>query len=94
MIPRERVLAALNHDQPDRCPCDYFATPEINRALQERFGETANMQAGLGYAFSNAAENGFFARAYGRFTAYRPFGERCAEQEALDHHPSEDYSAD
>jgi translocation and assembly module TamA len=39
-------------------------------------GETANMQAGLGYAFSNAADNGFFGRAYGRFTAYRPVGER------------------
>lgn len=49
---------------------------DVDSIVLPTFGETANMQAGLGYAFSNAAENGFFARAYGRFTAYRPFGER------------------
>ena len=39
MTHRERVLAALNHEQPDRCPCDYTATPEINEALQRHFGQ-------------------------------------------------------
>ena len=30
MTPRERVRAALNHEQPDFTPCDYYATPEIH----------------------------------------------------------------
>ena len=38
MTPRQRVQAALNHSQPDFTPCDYFATPEIRRALSEHFG--------------------------------------------------------
>jgi uroporphyrinogen decarboxylase len=35
---RERVLAALNHVQPDCAPCDYFATPEIEAGLLAHFG--------------------------------------------------------
>ena len=38
MTPRERVLAALAHTEPDFTPCDYFATPEIHQALVEHFG--------------------------------------------------------
>lgn len=49
---------------------------KVDSVVLPTFGETANMQGGVGYAFSNAAENGYFGRAYGRFTAYRPFGER------------------
>jgi uroporphyrinogen decarboxylase len=37
MTPRERVLAALSHSQPDFTPCDYYATPEIHGALLEYF---------------------------------------------------------
>ena len=37
MTPRERVRAALAHVQPDFTPCDYFATPEIHRALLDHF---------------------------------------------------------
>lgn len=34
MMPRERVLAALSHVQPDRCPVDFWAVPEVvNRLL-------------------------------------------------------------
>lgn len=29
MTPRERVLTALRHEQPDRCPVDLLATPEV-----------------------------------------------------------------
>lgn len=29
MSPRERVLTALNHQQPDRCPVDFLATNEV-----------------------------------------------------------------
>ena len=38
MTPRERVLAALNHTQPDYTPCDYYATPEIHLGLLKYFG--------------------------------------------------------
>lgn len=38
MTPRERVRTALAHSEPDFTPCDYFATPEIHRALLVRFG--------------------------------------------------------
>ena len=38
MTPRERILAAFNHQQPDCTPCDYFGTPEINQALFQHFG--------------------------------------------------------
>ncbi len=37
MTPRERVRAALAHVQPDFTPADYFATPEIHRALLDHF---------------------------------------------------------
>ena len=37
MTPRERVLAAFAHHQPDFTPCDYFATPEIHEALLNHF---------------------------------------------------------
>ncbi len=34
MTSRERVLAALNHEQPDRTPCDFWAEPPTwNRLL-------------------------------------------------------------
>jgi uroporphyrinogen decarboxylase len=38
MTPRERVRAALNHNEPDFTPCDYYATPEIHAALLRHFG--------------------------------------------------------
>jgi len=37
MTPRERVLTALHHAQPDFTPCDYYATAEIHRALARHF---------------------------------------------------------
>ena len=40
MTPRERVLAAFAHSQPDFTPCDYYATPEIHEALLGHFGLT------------------------------------------------------
>ncbi len=44
MTPRERVLAALARTQPDHTPCDYFATPEIHRALCEHFGVSTDAE--------------------------------------------------
>ena len=38
MTSRQRVRAALAHDQPDFTPCDYFGTPEIRDGLEQHFG--------------------------------------------------------
>ncbi len=36
MTPRERWLAILNKEKPDRIPTDYWATPEVtDRLLKE-----------------------------------------------------------
>ena len=34
---RERVLKALAHQKPDRIPCDYLATLEVDRKLRDYF---------------------------------------------------------
>ena len=34
MKPRERVIAALNHERPDRCPMQVSFTPEFAARLQ------------------------------------------------------------
>ena len=36
--PKERVLAAVNHVQPDRPPITIYVTPEIDAALRKHFG--------------------------------------------------------
>ncbi|MGQ9525797.1 MAG: uroporphyrinogen decarboxylase family protein [Armatimonadota bacterium] len=46
MTPKERVLAALNHVQPDRVPLDYLGTPEINALLLKHF-RTQDMEVVL-----------------------------------------------
>ena len=50
MTPRQRVRAALEHTQPDFTPCDYYATPEIHRALARHFGlsDPASIPGALG----------------------------------------------
>jgi uroporphyrinogen decarboxylase len=37
MKPKERVLTALEHKKPDRCPCDYIGTPEVDEKLKTHF---------------------------------------------------------
>ncbi len=39
-------------------------------------GLTANVQFGPGYSFSNSDDSGFFGRAYGRLTWYKPLSAR------------------
>jgi len=34
---RKRVLDAINHKEPDRVPCDYWGTPEVDRKLMDHF---------------------------------------------------------
>jgi uroporphyrinogen decarboxylase len=38
MTPRERWLAVLTHQQPDRVPMDYWATPEATAKLMKHLG--------------------------------------------------------
>ncbi len=38
MTSRERVFTALAHKQPDRCPVDYWGTPETNAKMMKHFG--------------------------------------------------------
>ncbi|HUS46624.1 MAG TPA: uroporphyrinogen decarboxylase family protein [Phycisphaerae bacterium] len=38
MIPRNRVLAAIDHRQPDRIPIDFWAVPEVYQQLQQALG--------------------------------------------------------
>ncbi len=38
MTPRERWLAVLRREQPDRVPMDYWATPEATRKLMTHLG--------------------------------------------------------
>lgn len=40
MTPRERVLCALHHNQPDRTPADFWAEPPTMRRLFEHLGHS------------------------------------------------------
>jgi len=46
MKSKERVLAALEHKDSDRCPCDYVGTPEVDEKLKKHF-ETDSMDVVL-----------------------------------------------
>ena len=35
MTPKERVLTAFAHEEPDRVPLNYYANPEIDRLYAE-----------------------------------------------------------
>lgn len=47
MTPRDRVLTAFHHREPDRVPVDYFANPEIDRAVKQHYGLSADDSEGL-----------------------------------------------
>lgn len=40
MTSRERILAAIDHRQPDRVPVNYLGTPETDQKLRAHFGLT------------------------------------------------------
>lgn len=46
MNHKQRVLTALSHKEPDRTPCDYLSTPEIDAKMMEYF-QVDNMDAVL-----------------------------------------------
>jgi len=45
LTPKERVLTAANHEQPDRPPITIYVTPEIHRALCAHFGDRSYTDA-------------------------------------------------
>jgi uroporphyrinogen decarboxylase len=45
MTPRERWLAVLKRETPDRVPMDYWATPEFNRRLRQHLNVRTTRQA-------------------------------------------------
>ena len=55
MTPKERVLTALAHREPDRVPINYSANPGIDRRLKEHFGlrhdDAEGLRAALGVDF-------------------------------------------
>ena len=53
MTSKERVLAAINHQAPDRVPIQTYLTPEIQRKLVEHFG-TEDILPILGVDFRHA----------------------------------------
>ncbi|MBN2216573.1 MAG: hypothetical protein JW719_04270 [Pirellulales bacterium] len=60
MTSRDRVLATLDHSEPDFTPCDYYATPEIHAALLRHFGlgEPRELAGVLGGSVGNLADGG------------------------------------
>jgi uroporphyrinogen decarboxylase len=47
VIPKERVLTAFAHREPDRVPINYYANPGIDRRLKDRYGLAADDHEGL-----------------------------------------------
>ena len=47
MHSRERVLTAINHQEPDRVPVNYMANPEIDKRLKKHFGLSEDDHIGL-----------------------------------------------
>jgi len=51
VTPKERVRAALAHEEPDRCPLDLWITPEVEAALKKERGidDPYELRAELGH---------------------------------------------
>ena len=47
MTARERVLAAIHHERPDRVPTDMWATQEVMAKLRDHFGPDVDIEAAL-----------------------------------------------
>lgn len=45
MKPKERVLTACQHEEPDRIPLQIYTTPEIDTQLRNHFGSRDYMEA-------------------------------------------------
>lgn len=64
MKPRERVLAVLAHQKPDRLPLDYRAEPEVDAALRARLevSDQEALLAALGVDIRWVGQPGFERR--------------------------------
>jgi uroporphyrinogen decarboxylase len=51
MTPKQRLAAALAHEEPDRCPLDLWLTPEVEAALKLERGidDPFELRAALGH---------------------------------------------
>ena len=58
MTPRERVLTAFRHEQPDRVPVNYLSNPGIDGRLKRHFGladsDDEGLRQSLGVDFRDA----------------------------------------
>lgn len=81
MIPRERVLAAFSHDEPDRVPVDYCANAEIDAALKAHFGLAEDDGEGLADALE-IDFRGVFVRYAGPELHEAPPGRRVDDRGA------------
>jgi uroporphyrinogen decarboxylase len=70
MTPRDRVRAALAHCQPDFTPCDYYATPEIQAALQGYFGLRPQATGGIAMGVSTPSGDNRLAEMLGTDIRY------------------------
>ncbi|OQA00636.1 MAG: methylcobalamin:coenzyme M methyltransferase [Planctomycetes bacterium ADurb.Bin412] len=76
MTPKERVLTALSHQQPDVTPCNYMGTPEIDEKLRNQFAadsmDVVLEHLGTDLRFINAAYIGPELKRWedGRFETY------------------------
>ena len=50
MRPKERVLAALNHREPDRVPMNYHADGNTSKMLKAHFGIQGNQNRSFTYS--------------------------------------------
>jgi len=53
MTPRERVLAALSHEQPDRVPRDFWAEPPTWNGLLAHTGLGAKLNCWIGSVWTS-----------------------------------------
>lgn len=70
MTPRDRVRAALAHCQPDVTPCDYYATPEIQTALQNYYALERQPAGGIAMGVSTPSGDNRLADLLGADIRY------------------------
>lgn len=44
MEARERILAVIHHERPDRIPCDFWGTPEVVEGLKRHLGTEEDVE--------------------------------------------------
>jgi len=78
MTPRDRVLTAFAHKEPDRVPLDYHANVEIDEALKRHFGLEPSDSEGLSRKLGTDFR-GYYASYAGPVRHTAPEGMRVNE---------------